>query len=61
MEAEALTIVYLYLGIGAILLIVILVITTFRKAVRILEKYDILAQLMIGNEQDKEKQDEGGT
>lgn len=60
MEKEALTVVYLYLGIGAILLVVFLAVTAFRKAIRVLEKYDILAKLMIGNEQEKEKTDEGG-
>ena len=60
MEAEALTVVYLYLGIGAILLAIVMAITAFRKAIRVLEKYDILAKLMIGNEEDKQKVDEGG-
>lgn len=62
MEKEALTVVYLYVGIGAILLIVILVITTFRKVARVLEKIDIFASLMIGYERQKqeEKTDEGG-
>ena len=60
MEREALTVVYLYLGIGAILLVVTLVIIIARKANRVLDKMDILALLMIGHEQEKEKTDEGG-
>lgn len=63
MEAEALTVVYLYLGIGAILLIVVLVITIFRKVGRVVDKMDIFAQLMIGlyeQEKEKNKTDEGG-
>lgn len=61
MEEEALTVVYLYLGIGAILLIVTLVIILARKANRVLDKIDILALMMIGNEEQKEKTDEGGS
>lgn len=64
METEALTVVYLYLGIGATLLIVVLVVTIFRKVGRVVDKMDIFAQLMIGlYEQEKEKNektDEGG-
>lgn len=61
MEEEALTVVYLYLGIGAILLIVTLVIILARKANRVLDKIDILALMMIGHEEQKEKTDEGGS
>lgn len=60
MEKEALTVVYLYLAIGAILLIVTLVIVIARKFNRVLDKVDILALLMIGHEEEKEKTDEGG-
>lgn len=59
MEKEALTVVYLYMGIGAILLIVTLVIVIARKANRVLDKIDVLTLLMIGHEEEKEKTDDG--
>ena len=60
MEAESLLTVYLYLGIGFIILIAALGIVLFRKINIVLDKMDIYAQLMIGYEQEKQKIDEGG-
>lgn len=64
MEKEALAVVYLYLGIGVILLIAILAIYAFRKIGVVMNRMDIFTKLMIGlYEQQREKEektDEGG-
>jgi hypothetical protein len=60
MEAESLLAVYLYLGIGFLILVTTLAIVLFRKFNIVLDKMDIYAQLMIGYEEEKQKTDEGG-
>lgn len=65
MEKEALTVVYLYLGMGVVLLIAVLAIYAFRKMGVVMDRMDIFAQLMIGlyeqEKQEKEKTEEGGS
>lgn len=64
MEKEALTVVYLYLGIGVVLLIAVLAIYAFRKIGVVMDRMNIFTQLMIGlyeqQKQKEEKTDEGG-
>ena len=60
MEAESLLTVYLYLGIGFIILIATLGVVLFRKVNTVLDKMDIYAQLMIGYEKQKQREDDGG-
>lgn len=56
MEAEALAVVYLYLGIGLLLLLGFLAVYFFRKVKIIMETMHMFVQLMIGlYEQEKQK------
>lgn len=63
-EAEALLVIYFYLGIGFVLLVTVVIILVFRQLKSVMSETSIFVKLMIGlyeqERQRQEKTEKGG-